>query len=163
VDEARRCGAAFVDGVATVGLASIWTATGAVQQAARGYRLLLTYWSRTGNHTQLWTTVRNVAALLADRGRSRPAAVLYAAADAAGSAAALAPEAAARTRAARSALAEALGAADTDQLAAEAAVMSVGEVVRVARDELGRLADAADEPPSVSATPRPPPPSAGPG
>jgi predicted ATPase/DNA-binding SARP family transcriptional activator len=139
VQEARRCGATFVDGVATVGLASVWTATGKVQQAARGYRALMEYWLRTGNRTQLWTTVRNVATLLADHGRRRPAAALYGAADAAESAATLAPEVAERACAARSALVEGFGPAEVDRIAAEAAAMSVADVVRLAGEELAAL------------------------
>jgi hypothetical protein len=146
---AQRCGATFVEGVATVGLASVWTATGAVEQAVRGYQVLLAYWLRTGNHTQLWTTVRNSAALLADLGHNHPAAVLYAAADDADSAATLAPDAAERARRARSSLNEALGPAEVTRVAACTARMSVAEVVRMAVDALGSL-------PGTGADPSPP-------
>jgi hypothetical protein len=89
VQTARRSGAGFVDGVASVGLASLRTRGGDVRAAAEGYAQLLDYWSATGNVTQLWTTLRGVARLLVRAGDLRTAVVLLAASDGAGSAAAV--------------------------------------------------------------------------
>lgn len=97
VESARRAGATFVDGIASVGLASVLARRGDAAAAAEQFRRLLRYWTTTGNTTQLWTTLRNVAWLLADQGRLADAAALLAAADAADSASGVDAETAART------------------------------------------------------------------
>ena len=79
---ARRAGATFVEGVAGVALASARLRAGDLAGAADGLAGLIVMWRRTGQNTQLWTTVRNSAALLAAAGRPRVAALLLVTADA---------------------------------------------------------------------------------
>ena len=80
---ARSVGATFVEGVASVGLVRLWGASGRRRQALEGYRTLLAAWRRSGNWTQVWTTMRNLAGLLAEAGQSEAAVTLLAAAAAA--------------------------------------------------------------------------------
>ena len=63
-------------------LASARLRTGDLVGAADGLAGLIVMWRRTGQNTQLWTTVRNAAALLAAAGRPRTAALLLVTADA---------------------------------------------------------------------------------
>ena len=81
VDLARRSGATFFVGVATVGLLSVLADAGRVRDALRGYRDVVDYFARTGNWTHLWTTVRNLADLLRRLGDDGPATILDVAAD----------------------------------------------------------------------------------
>jgi predicted ATPase len=81
IDLARTSGAAFLVGVATVGLLSVRARTGRFRDALRGYREVVDYFERTGNWTHLWTTLRNLAALLRQLGDDGPADALTAAAD----------------------------------------------------------------------------------
>lgn len=62
--------------------------------AAATYHGLIEHWLRTGSWTQLWTTLRHIAELLADRAAETALLVLRAADDG-DSTSALAPEAAA--------------------------------------------------------------------
>ena len=71
IEPARPAGAPFIEGVASVGLVRLWTAGGRTRQALEGYRTLLTGWRRSGHWTQTWTTLRNLAVLLAGRGQLR--------------------------------------------------------------------------------------------
>jgi hypothetical protein len=80
IELSRRSGATFVEGVASLGLVSWWTATGRTADALVGYRSLLDYWRRAGNWTQLWTTARNLAVLLTELGELQTAALLLLAA-----------------------------------------------------------------------------------
>jgi predicted ATPase len=89
IELARPAGASFIEGVASVGLVRLWTAGGRTRQALEGYRTLLTGWRRSGHWTQTWTTLRNLAVLLAGRGQPGAAALLVAAADAAPEAASI--------------------------------------------------------------------------
>jgi hypothetical protein len=89
---ARSCGAAFVEGIASVGLVRLWAADGRTRQALAGYGTLLESWRRSGYWPQLWTTLRNLAAPLADAGQGGTAALVLAAADAAPGAAAVSAE-----------------------------------------------------------------------
>ena len=82
IELGRRTGATFVEGVAGVALASARLRTGDIVGAADGLAGLIVMWRRTGQNTQLWTTVRNAAALLAAAGRPRTAALLLVTADA---------------------------------------------------------------------------------
>jgi chorismate synthase len=66
IEQARRAGATFVEGVASVALASARTRLGDVPGAADGFGYRIEEWRRTGQSTQLWTTARNAAGLLAD-------------------------------------------------------------------------------------------------
>lgn len=136
VEIARECGAGFVEGVATVGLASVWRASGDPDAAAQGYLLLLDYWGRTGNATQLWTTVRNVARLLTDRGRHREAALLLAAADASVSAPTLTGKDAELAGQQQKELEQILGHEVMDALRDEATGLDPGAAARTARGAL---------------------------
>ena len=76
---ARSVGANFVEGVASVALASARTRTGDHVGAAELFGHLLGYWSATGHQPQLWTTARNAVPLLVcarphPGGRAAPAA-----------------------------------------------------------------------------------------
>ena len=75
---ARLCGATFIEGLAVVGLATLWTGAGDAAAAAAGYQFLLRYWHATGNRSMLWMTARNAAQLLIDHGRDRTAAMALA-------------------------------------------------------------------------------------
>ena len=74
IELARSSGATFLVGVATVGLLTVQTAAGRVDDALRGYRDVIDYFARTGNWTHLWTTLRNLAELLRRLGDDEPAA-----------------------------------------------------------------------------------------
>ena len=60
--------------------------------AAEGFGYLIEFWRRTGQTTQLWTTARNAAELLASAGGTQTAALLLICADAHPGAAAVGPE-----------------------------------------------------------------------
>ena len=130
---ARSVGATFVEGVASVGLVRVWGATGRPRRALEGYRTLLPAWRRSGHWTQVWTTLRNLAALLADAGQHEAAVTLLAAADAA-------PEApdvqvdvvAAELAAVEDGLVETLGPDRVASLRTAAGALPRGEVVDVA-------------------------------
>src|SRR5690606_8576713 len=62
IELARRSGATFLVGVASVGLLAARAAAGQVHDALRGYREVIDYFARTGNWTHQWTTLRNLAA-----------------------------------------------------------------------------------------------------
>jgi predicted ATPase/DNA-binding SARP family transcriptional activator len=83
IELARTAGASFVEGVASVGLVRLWSAGGRTRRALEGYRTLLVGWRRSGHWTQMWTTLRNLAVLLAAIGEPETAALLVAAAEAA--------------------------------------------------------------------------------
>jgi predicted ATPase len=87
IELARRSGASFIEAIASVGLVGLWAAAGQVRRALEGYRRLLVDLRRSGHWTQLWTTLRNLAAPLAEAGEPAGAALVLRAAD-------LAPEAA---------------------------------------------------------------------
>jgi tetratricopeptide (TPR) repeat protein len=76
----RDVGSTFVEGIATVGLASVQAAAGRPDDALRLYERVVRHWLRTGNWTQQWTTLRNLATLLADLGDQSTADVLVGAA-----------------------------------------------------------------------------------
>jgi predicted ATPase/DNA-binding SARP family transcriptional activator/tetratricopeptide (TPR) repeat protein len=61
-----RTGATFVDGIASVTLAGLADKAGDRHEAARRYLDAVAHWRRTGSWTQQWTTLRNVADLVAD-------------------------------------------------------------------------------------------------
>ena len=139
VDLARTSGATFVEGVATVGLATARTSVGDVSNAADGFLMLLDYWPATGNHTQLWTTVRNAARLLLDHDRVRAAALLLTAADVAGSASAVGGDSGDPLVRARATVGERLGAEELSAVRAQAAALTVPDLLAVARAELRGL------------------------
>ncbi len=92
ISQASHVGCTFVEGVARVSLASARSRIGDVAGAAEEYGYLLEAWRRTGQATQLWTTARNAAHLLASAGRTETAALLLMSADAHPGAAAVGPE-----------------------------------------------------------------------
>ncbi|WP_281899755.1 BTAD domain-containing putative transcriptional regulator [Phytohabitans aurantiacus] len=92
IREAISVGCSFIEGVARVSLASAQARTGDVAGAANGFAYLIEFWRRTGQTTQLWTTARNAAELLASAGRPSTAALLLIVADAIPGAAAVSPE-----------------------------------------------------------------------
>jgi hypothetical protein len=139
VEVARSCGVGFVEGVATVGLASVWTAAGDVAAAVRAYLMLLDYWNRTGNATQLWTTIRNVARLLLAHGIDADAALLLAAADAAASASRLTGEDAARAEREQASVEARLGSAEAARLRTRARGLTAPAASAVAREALARI------------------------
>ena len=118
VDLARRSGATFLVGVATVGLLTVLTDAGRIADALRGYRDVVDYFARTGNWPHLWPALRNLADLLRRIGDPDPAAVLDAAAD-------HAPDAPAVDRGDR-------------QLEPPTAAVSRADVLRIARDAIER-------------------------
>jgi predicted ATPase/DNA-binding SARP family transcriptional activator len=81
IDLARLSGATFVTGIASVGLQTLRASAGRTDDALRGYRDLIDYWSRTGNWNHQWTTLRNLANLLRQLGDHEPATLLDDAAD----------------------------------------------------------------------------------
>ncbi|MEE3851595.1 BTAD domain-containing putative transcriptional regulator [Gordonia sp. LSe1-13] len=81
IDLAEQCGATFLVGVASVGLQSARATSGRTDEALRGYRDVIDYFTRTGNWTHLWTTLRNLAGLLHDLGDATTASLLLDAAD----------------------------------------------------------------------------------
>jgi len=78
----RDSGASFVIAVAGLTRAAIAARRGDLGDACARYPEVIRYWQRTGGWTQQWTTLRNVAELLALTGRDAVAAVLLLAADA---------------------------------------------------------------------------------
>jgi predicted ATPase len=139
IDGSRVSGAGFVEGIAMVGLASVWAATGDIAAAVRGYLMLLDYWNHTGSATQLWTTLRNVARLLLGHGLHADAALLLAAADGAASASRLTGDDAVRAEREQALLAEHLGADEVAALRARAAVLTAAGASAVAREALARI------------------------
>ncbi len=139
VSEARRCGAVFVEGVASVALASARTRTGEVALAAEEFGRLLDSWRRTGHQTQLWTTARNAAALLAGAGRWRAAGLLLLRADEEPGAAAVSPEIARHSGRIFVPLSDVVPPEHLDGLRAEASRLGPEGVLGLAREELGVL------------------------
>ena len=78
---AQTSGATFLLGVASVGLLTVLAEAGRVHDALRGYREVIDYWERSGNWTQQWVTLRNLAQLLRRLGDEEPAALLDASAE----------------------------------------------------------------------------------
>jgi hypothetical protein len=141
IEIAKGCGAGFVEGVATVGLASLSSTAGDTMAAAHSYLLLLDYWTRTGNATQLWTTVRNVAQLLAAQGRHDEAALLLAAANESASAATLTGKDLSAARQQEMDLGRLLGPVTMRSLREEAAGLGPVAAAQAARQTLASLVD----------------------
>ena len=80
IDLARSSGASFLVAIAAVGLLTVRVDGGHIREALHGYRDLIDYWERSGNWTQQWVTLRNLAQLLRHLGDEEPAALLDAAA-----------------------------------------------------------------------------------
>jgi predicted ATPase len=92
IELSRARGGTFVEGVAAVGLVSLWARTGRREWALAGFRWLVDHWRRSGSWTLQWTTLRNAAELLADVGEDRAALLLLVAADDAPEASVVDPE-----------------------------------------------------------------------
>lgn len=140
IEVARRSGANFVVGVASVALASARTRTGDVAAAAEGFGYLLDYWQRTGQQTQLWTTARNTASLLASVGHEREAALLIISADATPGAAAVGPTIARHSGRAFLPVEELVDPVTLDELRAEARTLTPPGVLALASARLAELA-----------------------
>lgn len=78
---AETVGATFVSGVATVAQAAVATRVGETTLALQRFPEAVRHWQRAGMWVQQWTTLRNLALLLADLGAHGPAAVLLAASE----------------------------------------------------------------------------------
>ncbi len=82
IDLARASGASFVVAIAGVTRATVAARRGDLGYACALYADVIRYWRRTGSRTQQWTTLRNVAELLAQTDHDTVAAILLLAADA---------------------------------------------------------------------------------
>jgi predicted ATPase/DNA-binding SARP family transcriptional activator len=148
IADACRVGCNFVEGVARVSLASTRARIGDVSGAAEDFGYLIAFWRRTGQPTQLWTTARNAAEVLAAAGRPRTAALLLLCADAEPGAAAV-DEEIARFSGRSYTPVDALVAADElDELRAESGRLGPAGVLDRAQAELGDLASAGPSIPS---------------
>lgn len=78
---ARDCGAWFVEGVARVTAASVRGRQGDRAAALRAFGEEIRRWRRSGNWTQQWTTLRNLADLLVALDADEPAVAIAAAAE----------------------------------------------------------------------------------
>jgi predicted ATPase/DNA-binding SARP family transcriptional activator len=139
VDLARESRASFVEQVAALTLATVAAEAGDVQGAVESYRAVVDHWRRTGSWTQQWTTLRNVAVLLAHEGMTEDALMLVVAADAAADSSALAQEAAVAQAQLVGRLRARLGPARAAEVAAEATVTPRADVVDAALSALDRL------------------------
>jgi predicted ATPase/DNA-binding SARP family transcriptional activator len=81
IDLGRSSGATFLVGIASVGLLTVLAEAGRIRDAMRNYSEVIDYWERSGNWTQQWVTVRNLAQLLRRLGDDQAAAFLEAAAE----------------------------------------------------------------------------------
>ncbi|MEJ3750828.1 hypothetical protein WEI85_47345 [Actinomycetes bacterium KLBMP 9797] len=140
IREAVSVGCSFIEGVARVSLASAQARTGDVADAADGFAYLIEFWRRTGQTTQLWTTARNAAELLASAGRPSTAALLLVVADAIPGAAAVSPEIARHSARSFVRVAEIVDADELEHVRNEAAQLGWPAVLDRAVAELGELA-----------------------
>lgn len=131
-------GASFVGAVATVTLASSAARSGDLARACALYPEVIRYWERTGSWTQQWTTLRNVAELLAACRRDADAALLLAAADADPGAPTVVGADAARLAACRQGSIRRLGESEAERLREAGAGMPRAAVVQ-------RALEAADD------------------
>ena len=76
MEEARRCGASFLLGIAGASAASIEARYGDPTEAVTQYRWLLDHWQRAGIRVIQWNMLRAVDELLVRTGRLRAATVL---------------------------------------------------------------------------------------
>ena len=141
IAEASRVGCSFVEGVARVSLASTRSRTGDVAGAADGYAYLIEAWRRTGQATQLWTTARNAAQLLATVGRMEIAALLPICADADPGAAAVGPDIARFSARSFMRLSDLVDGARLTALRSQASQLGSAGVLDRAVAELRELAD----------------------
>ena len=144
IEGASRVGCNFVEGVARVSLASTQARIGDVPGAAEGFGYLIAFWRRTGQTTQLWTTARNAAELLAAAGRTRTAAQLLICADAAPGAAAVDEEIARFSGRSYTPVEALVGAKELDELRAESWRLGPARILDRAQAELDDLVPASD-------------------
>ena len=126
---ASRVGCSFVGGVARVSLATARARIGDVAGAAEGFAYLIEFWRRTDQTTQLWTTARNAAALLASVGQPKLAALLLVAADSTPGAAAVGPEIARHSGRAWTPVAELVDETTLEQIRSELAHLGTAAVL----------------------------------
>ena len=140
IEQASACGGNFVEGVATVALASARIRTGDLAAAAADFRHILDYWHTTGHQTQLWTTARNAAQLLAGEGRGRAAALLLIRADATPAAAAVDPDIARHSGRMFITPEDVVAPEELDSIREAAQQMTAREVIELATGELATIA-----------------------
>jgi predicted ATPase/DNA-binding SARP family transcriptional activator len=140
IDLASRTGAHFVEGVARVSLAASQRRAGDLTSAAAGYAEMLRGWRRTGHRTQLWTTARNAAELLAAAGVVEVGALLLAAAEAAPGVAVVGPEIARYSHRVNVRLSDLVEPARVDAVRAEAAALGAAAVLDLAESGLRDVA-----------------------
>ena len=143
IDLASRAGTTFVEGVARVSLVAAQRRSGDIAGAAAGYGAMLREWRRTGHNTQLWTTARNAAELLASAGRVEAGALLLVTAEAAPGVAAAGPEIARYSHRVFVRLEDLVVASDVARLRAQASKMGASAVLDRAEEELRQVADLA--------------------
>ncbi len=152
IDLARETRTTFVEGVASVALVSIWLRSKRTERAVDGYRSLIELWKRTGNWLQQWTTLRNVARLLAELDDPESSALLLAAADRAPDASAVTGEDGERLDRLRRDLLDRLGDERCAQVEARAAAASRSEIVEEALRALEHASSRAHSAQRVLAT-----------
>ncbi len=140
IEGGRRAGASFVEGVASVALASARTRTGEIAGAADGFAYLIDFWRRTGQATQLWTTARNAAGLLSTVGHARTAALLLLSAEGEPGAAAVGPEIARFSGRAFTPVTDLVAGAELTELRAQAVSLGPAAILDRAASELRELA-----------------------
>lgn len=140
IEEARRVGANFIEGVASVALASARARTGDHATAADQFDRLLEYWSRTGHQPQLWTTARNAVPLLIDRGRLDEVALLLLRADQLPSAAAVDAQIARHSGRAFTSVEDVVAADRLDEFRALALTLTSADIIERARNALADIA-----------------------
>lgn len=150
ITEAAGVGCHFVEGVARVSLASTQARIGDVPGAAEGFGYLLASWRRTGQATQLWTTARNAAELLASAGRAHAAVLLVLCADATPGAAAVDEDIARFSRRSYKRVEELAAGLDLDGLRSEAARLGSAGVLDLAEADLAELASVREPGPPAS-------------
>jgi predicted ATPase/DNA-binding SARP family transcriptional activator len=139
VRQARGTGDSYLVGVALVSAASVAASTGDPRAAAGRFDEVVAHWHEAGNWAHQWTTLRNVADLLARSGAPEDAAVLLGAVSTPHRSASLYGADAERLTVLGATLAEALG--DTaDSLREHGAGLGDEEVVAWARAALARQA-----------------------
>lgn len=134
-------GCSFVEGVARVSLATARARTGDVAGAAEGFAYLIEFWRRSDQTTQLWTTARNAAELLAGAGRSELAALLLVSADSTPGAAAVGPEIARHSGRAWTQVTEIVDEYTLRRIRSELARLGSASVLDQALVELKEMAD----------------------
>jgi hypothetical protein len=160
IAEACRVGCSFVEGVARVSLASTRARIGDVPGAASAFGFLIAAWRRTGQTTQLWTTARNAARLLAAAGRPRTAAMLLVCADATPGAAAVDEQIARFSGRSYTAVEALVDAAELPELRAEAWRLGSASVLDLAQADLAQLAGVSAGPATSATTGATRPPTA---